>query len=277
MENIRRLAFLLLAVALVGPARAETDTGLVACRLLFVGQVAPQKMVGALERCHRDGPRPLLASSFDPGRKTPNWSAYRLTEAEAERPNPGRADRFTQDGSIPGHLQARARDYRGTGWDRGHLAPAAAMARLSPEAWRWANLYSNVAPQHPALNRHLWRDIEGAAHGWARRLGVVFVIVGTAYGAPPEARIGSSGVAVPSHFFMVVASPTAPPGELRTIAFLAGNREDANAHAIARFVRSAAALQEALQGWNPDHRDLLPAVGAAARERVDLRLWGFID
>ena len=60
---------------------------------------------------------------------------------------------------IPQHLRAILADYRGKGFDRGHMAPAADH-RSSPEAMADTFFMTNMCPQCPELNRGYWAKFD---------------------------------------------------------------------------------------------------------------------
>ncbi len=91
----------------------------------------------------------------------PAWVAYLLTDDEVQgtlsRTNNFRADPGISTGS------AALSDYRGSGYDRGHLAPAADM-KWSSAAMSESFLMSNMTPQVPGFNRGIWKKLEA----WVR-------------------------------------------------------------------------------------------------------------
>jgi len=61
---------------------------------------------------------------------------------------------FTEDASIPAVFRAKLQDYFRSGYDRGHMVPAA-DAKLSQDAMDETFLLSNIAPQvGVGFNRH---------------------------------------------------------------------------------------------------------------------------
>ena len=63
--------------------------------------------------------------SYNSRTRLPNWVAYELTRKEAQGDNP-RKDKFARCPQAQGP-QADKEDYRNSGWDRGHMAPAGDM------------------------------------------------------------------------------------------------------------------------------------------------------
>ena len=58
--------------------------------------------------------------------KIPNWVAYELTDVEVQGEVP-RYDKFKPDPMVPQFATATTNDYKYSGYDRGHMAPAADM------------------------------------------------------------------------------------------------------------------------------------------------------
>ena len=133
--------------------------------------------------------------------RNPDWVAYELTAEEAETILVKRASRFVTD-NRPEIISAEDSDYRRSGYDRGHLAPAADM-RFSPEAMRDCFYYSNIAPQHPRLNRGIWLTLENRTRQWASEYGAIFITTGPVYSSG-DGTIGLNHVRVPAAFYKVL-------------------------------------------------------------------------
>lgn len=98
------------------------------------------------------------ALSYNNSRGTPNWVSWHL--GKKWRGDIHRKDLFAPDTSLPeGFLVVRPNDYRGSGFDRGHLCPAAdrSAAREDNDA---TFLMTNMMPQAPDLNRGPWEKLE---------------------------------------------------------------------------------------------------------------------
>lgn len=70
-----------------------------------------------------------------------------------------RADNFRADVRIPERFRASLNAYKGSGYDRGHLVASANHDELAIQNSE-TFLLSNMSPQHPGLNRNLWRKLE---------------------------------------------------------------------------------------------------------------------
>ena len=96
------------------------------------------------------------------------------------------------------------KDYQGTGYDRGHMAPAADFY-YSAEAMSESFYLTNMMPQVPGNNRGIWKYLETYTRAWAEAFGEVYVITGTIY-SPARGTIGAN-VKVPSHVYKIVYAP----------------------------------------------------------------------
>jgi endonuclease G len=134
-------------------------------------------------------------------------------------PTVARLTEFAPDPALPSAEAAQLSDYRGSGYDRGHLAPAADFAD-SARLMRESFYLSNVVPQDAALNRGAWAELERHVRRLARERGVVYVLTGPVNDTQP-ARIGA-GVAVPRALYKVVIDPNAR----QAVAWLMPNRPD---------------------------------------------------
>jgi endonuclease G len=134
------------------------------------------------------------------------WSAYKLPRENLEK-NSTRTDDFRADGEIS-TFSATPADYRGSGFDRGHLTPSADMT-FSREAVSETFFMSNMTPQAPSFNRGIWLDLEKQVRKWAEKFGEVYVVSGPVLekSAAEYESIGENCVSVPEFFYKVVLAP----------------------------------------------------------------------
>jgi endonuclease G len=157
--------------------------------------------------------------SYNPELRLANWVAWALTAEEAQGGVAERTDDFRPDPNLKG-ASAQTGDYKNSGYDRGHLAPAGDMG-WSEAAMRESFYLTNICPQSPNLNRGLWRVVEERCREWAREYGVVLIVSGPVAQAGGE-RIGGNGVAVPQFFYKVICRLS--DNKYHGIAFLLENR-----------------------------------------------------
>lgn len=150
---------------------------------------------------------PLCADSYavmySQTSKTPLVVVERLTRAQIlDAKGERRTNQFYPDPRIYRKGRAELEDYRGSGYDRGHLAGAA----NSPNQRAMAQTFSlaNMVPQAPENNRGVWAKIETDVRKYVQRAkGDVFVFTGPVFEG--EIRtIGKNRVWVPTHLFKLV-------------------------------------------------------------------------
>lgn len=145
------------------------------------------------------------ALQHDNERKVPRWVAWRL-DPEDTQPGVSRSDNFREDPAIPAHGRAALADYRGSGFDRGHVAPAADMKK-NRTTMSESFYLSNMMPQTARLNRQEWRVLEEAIRSWLPRRRQLWIIAGPGFdegGGNATRTIGPGRVHVPTHCWKIV-------------------------------------------------------------------------
>lgn len=140
-------------------------------------------------------------TSYNADYKTPHWVAWELTKKETQGKET-RTDKFLPDPDVLG-AKAYTTDYTNSGYDRGHMAPAADM-KWSRKAMEESFYLSNICPQNPNLNRGDWNDLEEQSRQWARKYGRIYIVCGPIYDGKRPKRIGNNKVAVPDAFYKVI-------------------------------------------------------------------------
>lgn len=139
--------------------------------------------------------------SYNADYKTPQWVAWELTKQELQGEEK-RTDKFVPDPDVKG-AKAYTGDYTNSGYDRGHMAPAADM-KWSRKAMEESFYLSNICPQNPNLNRGDWNDLEEKSRQWARCFGKIYITCGPIYDNKKPKRIGNNKVGVPDAFYKVI-------------------------------------------------------------------------
>lgn len=155
--------------------------------------------------------------SFNKDNGTPNWVAWELLGSEVDG-KVSRSNNFWQDENVEGCPTSA--DYSNSGYDRGHLCPAADQ-KWSAKAMTDCFVMANMAPQDHSLNAGAWNTLENKERQWARRDSAIIIIAGPIYEASDRERIGQSGVRVPSAFYKVILAPYV--SEPRGIGFVYPN------------------------------------------------------
>ena len=152
--------------------------------------------------------RPGYALGYIEYHEQPAWVIYKLTKTEATTKAAKRTNRFVEDPEIPTG-SATAADYRKSGYDRGHLAPAADMA-FSARSMADSFFYSNMSPQRPRFNRGVWKDLEEQVRLFAIAEEEIYVVTGPILPKEKSVTIGPNQVTVPTHYYKVVYDLTPP-------------------------------------------------------------------
>lgn len=168
------------------------------------------------------------------------WVAYELTRKEVQGDR-DRTDNFSGDpkvrtGSPDGN------DYRGSGYDRGHLAPAADM-EFSQTAMEESFYMSNMSPQKPGFNRGIWKELEEWVREKAEEKGSLYVISGGILAGNMEYIGEEIKIAVPNFFYKVLLYHDQQAETVSTTAFLLPNRK--SSAELADFVVPIDEIEEA--------------------------------
>lgn len=129
------------------------------------------------------------------------WVIYELTKEELSGSVP-RKDDFSFD-PLVSTGSASLEDYRGSGWDRGHIAPAGDM-KWSARAMSDSFYLSNISPQDPGLNSGDWSDLEKYARKIANGEGFIIIVSGGILKGKNLGSIGENKVTVPSKFYKII-------------------------------------------------------------------------
>ncbi|MFQ5483644.1 MAG: DNA/RNA non-specific endonuclease [Nitrospinaceae bacterium] len=177
--------------------------------------------------------RPGYALLHNTETKNPDWVVELLTRKNL-RGTAKRKNNFKVEPNIPGGENKRAElcNYKKSGFDRGHQAPAADFKR-DQELMNDSFYLSNMAPQvGPSFNRGIWARLEERVRDLVRSRRRLYVITGPVYDAPDlggpdkefiwgtcEKEDDRSGVAVPDGFYKILYDPR----RKRALAFLFPN------------------------------------------------------
>ncbi|WP_305983084.1 DNA/RNA non-specific endonuclease [Roseivirga thermotolerans] len=167
--------------------------------------------------------RPYYTLRYNEDHEQAMWVAYKLVADSLNRPTFDRADDFREDPRVRTGSASLA-DYRGSGYDRGHLAPAADFS-YDEFALSQSFYMSNMSPQDPGFNRGIWKKLESKVRDWAKENGVVYVVTGPVLKSGLKS-IGPNKVSVPEYYYKIVLDIDRP--EIKAIAFLMKNEKSSN-------------------------------------------------
>ncbi len=112
--------------------------------------------------------------------KTPLWSAELITPTSVKiARRTERASDFFADPGLEPKQRAELDDYRGSGYDRGHLAPSGDMP--GPEAQQESFTLANIVPQAAGLNRGSWSSYESDVRDLTYRNDRIYVVTGVLF------------------------------------------------------------------------------------------------
>lgn len=159
-------------------------------------------------------------ASYNKATKLPNWVAWHLTADRTTGPAKRSGVDFQADMDVPAP-RAEDSDYYGSGYDRGHMCPAADN-KYSEKAMEESFLFTNMCPQNGNLNRGDWNEMEQACRRWAKEYGGVYIVCGPILYKGKHKTIGKNKVVVPEAFFKVVLRTGENP---KAIGFIYKNAE----------------------------------------------------
>lgn len=185
------------------------------------------------------------------------WVAYELTREELADNHKREKIHFKPDPRVKTG-SADDDDYRGNGFDRGHLAPAGDM-NYSLDALKESFYFSNISPQVRKFNSGIWKSLEEKTRDWAARFGSVYIITGPVL-EDNLPFIGRNEVSVPKFFYkaILVINKNFPPN---AIAFLMENKSSRKP--LQEFAISIDSLEQILK------RDLFPLVEDELEKKVE--------
>ena len=146
--------------------------------------------------------RPGYALGYIEKHEQPAWVMYRLTGEQVTTKAARRTNKFKADPDIPTG-SATPEDYRNSGFDRGHLAPAADMA-YSARTMADSFYMSNMSPQDPQFNRGIWKELEAQVRTFAVAEKEIYVVTGPILPEEKVISIGVSKVTVPYSYYKVI-------------------------------------------------------------------------
>ena len=147
------------------------------------------------------------------------WVAYSLTSSQVYG-SVGRTNDFRSDPNVKTG-SASLPDYKGSGYDRGHLAPAGDM-KSTYTAMSESFYMSNMSPQVPGFNRGIWKKLEGTVRNWAMDNKKVYITTGAVLTASYP-TIGINKVSIPEFYYKVVLDYEQP--EIKGIGFILLNQK----------------------------------------------------
>lgn len=167
--------------------------------------------------------KPNYVVSYNTSTFCPNYVAWHLYPERCDGEVSRKASNFHGDEDIAEEYRVETFDYSNSGYDRGHMCPAADN-KNSVEFMSASFCMTNICPQDRSLNAGQWNDVEQLCRDWAHKYGDVYIVCGPIFDSTSPATIGKTDrmqIAVPDRFFKcVVVLGDHPQG----IAFVMANQ-----------------------------------------------------
>ena len=142
----------------------------------------------------------IYTLSYSESDEQAEWVAYKLFKNSINH-SIKRKDNFRQDKSITTG-SATLKDYKNSGFDRGHLAPAKTMS-YSKETMSDSFFMSNMSPQKPSFNRGIWKKLEEKVRDLILISDSIYVVTGPVL-ENSLGKIGENKVTIPSAYYKTI-------------------------------------------------------------------------
>lgn len=163
----------------------------------------------------------------------PNWVAYELVASEVGG-DEERSDHFRPDPQVYG-TPVTTKDYANSGYDRGHMAPAADM-KWSEQAMKESFYMTNMCPQCHNLNAGDWKVLEEDVRSWARMYDHIYVCCGPIV-TSTSTRIGQyQQIVVPQKFYKVILRQKG--SSWTGIGFVMDNKSKDGKHNLSHYAKT---------------------------------------
>lgn len=159
------------------------------------------------------------ALSYSEKDEQAEWVAYELKKDQLSHTNFKRP--YFIDDPLVETESASWRNYIRSGYDRGHLCPAADR-RFSKEAFDETFYTSNISPQKNDFNAGLWNRLEQKVRYWASKYDGIYVVTGGVLKGNLKS-IGNENVTVPDYFYKVLLDRK--DNQYKMIGFLVPHQE----------------------------------------------------
>lgn len=204
--------------------------------------------------------------SYSTKDKQAEWVSYMLTKQNLLNGITERTDDFRQDSLITKDYATLA-DYKGSGYDRGHLAPAGDM-KINFKAMSECFLLSNMSPQTAEFNRGIWEKLEEQVRKWAKENDTLYIATGGIL-KYSMGTIGEGKVTVPKYFYKVVLDYTKK--EKKGIALILPNEKGTK-----QLYEYAVPIDSIEKLTGIDFSPALPdSIENRLESKVDISKWGF--
>ena len=206
-----------------------------------------------------------FVAGYDESIGQSRWVVWELNDKKLDGPYNRKDFDFGSDPLLLPSKRVERGDYKGSGYSRGHLCPAADM-KWSAEAMRDCHYMTNICPQDQTLNGKWWEHLEKACRRWADNSheGQIWIAAGPIFNTDEFETIGKSvKIAVPDGFYKVVVSLR--EGHEKGIGFIYRNNDSRQTMEDA--ARTIAHV-ERVTGLT-----FFPQISEDLKKQKDLRAW----
>lgn len=198
------------------------------------------------------------------------WVAFTFYDKTSEV-NTKRSNAWKSDPLLPEYTN-NALDYRGSGFDRGHLV-ASADRLYSIPANEQTFYYSNTSPQIHSFNAGIWAALERRVQDWgslsAIRDTLYVVKGGTIKDNQIEGVIGDSEIVIPKYYFMALLAKKNTT--YNSIAFWFKHKAHPQPYSLADYALSVKKLEE-LTGIDFFH-NLPDSIEQRVESQINIEDW----
>ena len=146
--------------------------------------------------------RNTYAFSYSEAHEQSEWVAYYLDNEDVKTTNYDRPF-FEQDPLVKTE-SADWRNYKKSGYDKGHLCPAGDKKETLDE-YNETFFTSNISPQEHEFNSGVWNRLEEKVRYWATKNDGLYIVTGGVL-TDNLKTIGKEKVSVPNYFYKVLLS-----------------------------------------------------------------------
>ncbi len=170
------------------------------CKDLFPAQQIPTSPQAGRDLCFDN-----FAIYYSPQDKKPIYTVERLNKEQFSSPHPRRSNQFYEEARLPFAERSLLADYRGSGYDRGHNAPAGDMSNERAMAQSFS--LANMMPQARQNNQGIWaKNVEEPTRSYVKRaVSDIYVFTGS---VGNSGSIGRGRVTIPSYLYKLVYDPS---------------------------------------------------------------------
>jgi endonuclease G len=144
--------------------------------------------------------RNAYSFSYSEEHEQSEWVAYYLDASDLGNANYERP--YFNEDPIVETASADWRNYKNSGYDKGHLCPAGDR-KSSYSSYKETFYTSNISPQKHDFNSGIWNRLEEKTRYWAEKYNGIYVITGGILSNDLK-TIGKENVSVPNYFYKIL-------------------------------------------------------------------------